>query len=259
MTLGESTSILSVKNVKGGEVSVDMNALNECLCSLKEKSNVKIKDLKSKDKKNIKFFKDCVEKTYDTDSYFVVIQTVKRHFDHEREKYNVGTVGAYFTGCFHNTNHPNNSCTPACVNSFMPDKVPGATECKSLCIMVSEKGKFEALNATIIGNTTVSYIYFDSKKCRKEDVVTDNLKRYLLSKNIKQYNVMEYIDGESNGYKSVYGFVNLTTDGSTTSLRNKCSTKGMCVGGIFLIVIVVIIVVLLLLALFFGISYSKKE
>lgn len=252
----ESTSILSAKNNKNEEIVIDMDRLDKCLCSLKEKRHTKMNDLKKEDKKNIAFFRECVEKTYETNNYFIVVQSVKRHFNHEEEKYNNGTVGAYFVGCFYNTNHPNNSCTPACVNAFVPDRIPGSIECKSLCIMLDEKGKYETLNSTIIGNTTVAYIYIQTGKCGKD--IPISLRKYLVSKGIKQYNVMEYVDGEPNGYKSVCGFIDIEDNPKTSDVK-KCGVSGYCWGVGILVIIVIVIIILLLLALFLGVSYSKKE
>lgn len=122
--------------------------------------------------------------------------------------------------------------------------------------MLDEKGKYETLNSTIIGNTTVAYIYIQTGKCGKD--IPISLRKYLVSKGIKQYNVMEYVDGEPNGYKSVCGFIDIEDNPKTSDVK-KCGVSGYCWGVGILVIIVIVIIILLLLALFLGVSYSKKE
>lgn len=249
----KSSSIVTVKTTSESDYSLNLNELDECIKRLKECCDVPIKKLNKTQKKDKEFFIKCVTNLEGTTSYFYITETVRKHFVNG-VNYKEGTVGSFFSGCFISTNHPNNSCTPSCVTSFLPKGISGSIECNVLCIIVEPNNNFTVLNEKIT-NTDRCYIYTQHITCKEDikKIMTKKLLDYLRKKNIKKYNVMVYTESPE-GYRSLFQDNFIDIDVLVVD-KKKCQNHAW----IWILLLLLVLFLAFIFLVLGVVAYSKKE
>lgn len=112
-----------VKSTKS--VQINLSDLDNSLVNLRKISNIHINDLSNEQYKHFKRITESVGILNETDSYYILLDRVKRNFGDINEVI-PGTIGSYFRGCLLNVSMGNrnipSTCSPICAGSLPKSK-----------------------------------------------------------------------------------------------------------------------------------------
>ena len=165
-----------------------------------------------------------------------------------------GSVGAYFRGCFFNTNVPglNPACGLDCISGIKPNTdTPGFSQCQDLVVKIGDDQKLEYKNSDEIVSYSNAIIYIVQNGSDKKKKLTvdhlDELQRLGVSQ-------AKIVIGNGDGYSQIADYTSIESLRTTIDSGvmdddsdNDSSSDSKGWGWILLIILIIIIIIFLVI------------